>query len=58
MKSLFQDNKYVIVVDEGLMLGPEFLPYLAQTMPLLVTDPTLIAVSSWNPNGNIVLLSL
>ena len=46
----FPGSTYVIVIEEGLLLAPDFLSYMATVQPLLL-DSTLIGISAWNPNG-------
>ena len=47
--SVFQDH--FIVVEEELLLAPDFLSFLAQCFSAFNSDPTLLAVSAWNFNG-------
>uniref|UniRef100_A0A0A9WLM6 Alpha-1,3-mannosyl-glycoprotein 2-beta-N-acetylglucosaminyltransferase n=1 Tax=Lygus hesperus TaxID=30085 RepID=A0A0A9WLM6_LYGHE len=44
-------KKYVIVIEEGLILAPDYLFYLAQMAPVIEKDDTILAVSAWNPYG-------
>ncbi|KAG7161330.1 O-linked-mannose beta-1-2-N-acetylglucosaminyltransferase 1-like 22 [Homarus americanus] len=48
--ALFPGSSYVTVLEEGLLLAPDFMAYTASVLPLLY-DPTILAVSAWNPNG-------
>ncbi|XP_071523625.1 protein O-linked-mannose beta-1,2-N-acetylglucosaminyltransferase 1-like isoform X1 [Panulirus ornatus] len=48
--ALFPGSSYVTVLEEGLLLAPDFLAFSASVLPLL-HDPTIIAVSAWNANG-------
>lgn len=41
----------LVVVEEGVILGPDFLSYLAQLLPLLDLDSTISTISAWNDNG-------
>ncbi|XP_075219830.1 protein O-linked-mannose beta-1,2-N-acetylglucosaminyltransferase 1-like isoform X2 [Lycorma delicatula] len=50
-KEQFPNKKYFIVIDEGLILSPDFLYYMAQMVPLLENDESLLGISAWNPNG-------
>lgn len=54
---LFPGSSYVTVLEEGLLLAPDFLAYSASVLPLL-HDPTIIAVSAWNANGMFMNQSL
>lgn len=44
-------KKYVIVIEEGLMLSPDYLFYLSQMAPVLEKDNTVLGISAWNPYG-------
>ncbi|KAK8720951.1 hypothetical protein OTU49_013005 [Cherax quadricarinatus] len=47
---LFPGSSYVTVIEEGLLLAPDFMAYSASILPVL-HDPTVIAISAWNANG-------
>ncbi|KAL8595251.1 hypothetical protein ACOMHN_043403 [Nucella lapillus] len=49
--NLFPKAEHFIVVEEELLLAPDFLSFLAQCFSTLNSDPTLLAVSAWNYNG-------
>lgn len=48
---IFPKATHFIVVEEELLLAPDFLSFLAQCFSTLNSDPTLLAVSAWNFNG-------
>ncbi|XP_052214269.1 protein O-linked-mannose beta-1,2-N-acetylglucosaminyltransferase 1-like isoform X1 [Dreissena polymorpha] len=48
---MFPNAKYMIVLDEELMLSPDFLSFLAQCTHVLDKDDSLIGVSAFNFNG-------
>ncbi|XP_076066967.1 protein O-linked-mannose beta-1,2-N-acetylglucosaminyltransferase 1-like isoform X2 [Oratosquilla oratoria] len=48
--ALHPGSLYVTILEEGLLLAPDFLTYTAMLLPLL-NDPTVLAISAWNPNG-------
>lgn len=48
---LFPDAKHFIILEEGVMLSPDFMSYLGQLLPLLDKDPSIISISAWNDNG-------
>lgn len=50
--ALFPGSLYVTVLEEGLLLSPDFLAYSATVLPLL-HDPTILAISAWNANGKL-----
>ncbi|XP_064605154.1 protein O-linked-mannose beta-1,2-N-acetylglucosaminyltransferase 1-like [Liolophura sinensis] len=49
--SQFHDKNYIIVLEEEILLGPDFLLFMAQCKEALDKDESLLAVSAWNPNG-------
>lgn len=58
VKEWFPLKKNVIVVEEGLILSPDFLYYMAQLLPVLENDDSILAISAWNPNGILILFNL
>ncbi|XP_052781586.1 protein O-linked-mannose beta-1,2-N-acetylglucosaminyltransferase 1-like isoform X2 [Mya arenaria] len=48
---MFTKHKYLIVLEEELMLSPDFLYFLAQCTPALDQDDSLLGVSAFNYNG-------
>lgn len=50
VETMFPGTVYVMIIEEGLLLAPDCLSYTAALLPLL-HDPTVLAVSAWNPNG-------
>ncbi|XP_014285919.1 protein O-linked-mannose beta-1,2-N-acetylglucosaminyltransferase 1 [Halyomorpha halys] len=47
----FPLKKYAIVIEEGLILSPDFLFYHGQFIHILEKDNSIIGVSAWNPYG-------
>ncbi|XP_076067716.1 protein O-linked-mannose beta-1,2-N-acetylglucosaminyltransferase 1-like [Oratosquilla oratoria] len=48
---LFQNkSEYITILEEGLLLAPDFLIYTSTMLPLL-DDSSVMAISAWNPNG-------
>ncbi|KAK6175496.1 hypothetical protein SNE40_013951 [Patella caerulea] len=45
------DVEYLIVLEEELILAPDFLNFMAQCVEILNADETLLGVSAWNFNG-------
>lgn len=41
----------VIILEDGMEIAPDFFNYFEATASLLDTDKTLLAISSWNDNG-------
>ncbi|KAK4319892.1 hypothetical protein Pmani_009198 [Petrolisthes manimaculis] len=50
VETMFPGTVYVMMIEEGLLLAPDCLSYTAALLPLL-HDPTVLAISAWNPNG-------
>nr|XP_037281969.1 protein O-linked-mannose beta-1,2-N-acetylglucosaminyltransferase 1-like isoform X1 [Rhipicephalus microplus] len=50
-KRLFPDAVHFVVIEEGVLLGPDFLAYIGQLLPLLEMDSTISSISAWNDNG-------
>jgi beta-1,2-N-acetylglucosaminyltransferase len=48
---LYPNAKYVIVLEEDLIVSPDFLSYFHYLLPLLQADKTLLTISAWNDNG-------
>ncbi|XP_073998522.1 protein O-linked-mannose beta-1,2-N-acetylglucosaminyltransferase 1-like isoform X2 [Rhodnius prolixus] len=51
VKNNFSRKKYVMVLEEGLLLSPDYLFYMAQMASVMEMDDTILAVSAWNPHG-------
>lgn len=51
VRKKFPNKKNVIVLDEGLIVSPDFLFYMAQLVFLLEKDDSILAIAAWNPNG-------
>lgn len=47
---LKKDAKNVIVIEEELILSPDFLYFFSQLYEIFMNDPNLIAISAFNPN--------
>ena len=47
----FKHSKYFIVLEEELILAPDFLYFLAQLPPVLENDESLLGVSAFNYHG-------
>ncbi|KAJ1489324.1 GNT-I family-domain-containing protein [Baffinella frigidus] len=43
--------KHAILIEEDMVLSPDFLALFEATAPVLDADPSLYCVSSWNDNG-------
>jgi alpha-1,3-mannosyl-glycoprotein beta-1,2-N-acetylglucosaminyltransferase len=39
------------VLEEDLIVSPDFLSYFHYLLPLLQADKTLLTISAWNDNG-------
>ncbi|XP_064472966.1 protein O-linked-mannose beta-1,2-N-acetylglucosaminyltransferase 1-like isoform X2 [Ornithodoros turicata] len=47
----FPDSMYFVVIEDGVLLAPDFLMYLAPLVTLLDKDSTISSISAWNDNG-------
>jgi hypothetical protein len=43
--------KRVIILEEDLEIAPDFFSFFASVAPFVDTDPTVLAASAWNDNG-------
>lgn len=49
---LFPDSKAFILIDVNILLAPDFIPFMGQLLPFLLTNQSDIeAISAWNDNG-------
>ncbi|OWF45264.1 Protein O-linked-mannose beta-1,2-N-acetylglucosaminyltransferase 1 [Mizuhopecten yessoensis] len=48
---LIPEAKYLIVLEEEIVLAPDFLSFLGQSLVIVESDATLLGVSAWNYNG-------
>ncbi|XP_062520631.1 protein O-linked-mannose beta-1,2-N-acetylglucosaminyltransferase 1-like isoform X2 [Corticium candelabrum] len=48
---LYPRKEHVIVLEEDLIVAPDFLNYFHYLLPLLTTDKKLLTISAWNDNG-------
>ncbi|XP_041349879.1 protein O-linked-mannose beta-1,2-N-acetylglucosaminyltransferase 1-like [Gigantopelta aegis] len=55
IEDLHPDSEYVIVLEEELLLAPDFLHFMAQFLDVLNSDSSLLGVSAWNYNSYEVL---
>lgn len=51
LKILGRKERYVIVLNSGLILSPDFLSFMAQLVHIADTDTSVIGISAWNPHG-------
>lgn len=52
IKTLGRRERYVIVLNSGLILSPDFLYFMSQLVTIIDIDQSLIGISAWNVNGN------
>jgi hypothetical protein len=45
-----KDKDAVVIIEEDIIVSPDFLYYFAQLYDVFMNDDSLAAVSSWNPN--------
>ncbi|CAD5116276.1 DgyrCDS5183 [Dimorphilus gyrociliatus] len=48
---LYSSAKHVIILEEEVIVSPDFLLFHSQLLPILEKDHTLVGTNSWNPNG-------
>lgn len=48
---LERGHSHVVVLEDDMLVSPDFLSLFSETAPLLDSDPSLLCVSSWNDNG-------
>ncbi|CAF0720231.1 unnamed protein product [Brachionus calyciflorus] len=46
-----KQKENIIIIEEDLILSPDFLYFFTQMYDTFTKDPNLAAISSWNPNG-------
>ncbi|XP_052090612.1 protein O-linked-mannose beta-1,2-N-acetylglucosaminyltransferase 1-like isoform X1 [Mytilus californianus] len=47
----FDVKDHIIIIEEELILAPDFLSFMQQCLNVFDSDPTILAVSGWNYNG-------
>jgi beta-1,2-N-acetylglucosaminyltransferase len=48
---LYPTAEHVMVIEEDLLLAPDFMPFMAQCLGVVKSDPFLAGASAWNING-------
>ena len=48
---LRRKHSHVVVIEDDMLVSPDFFLLFRDTAPLLASDPTLFCVSSWHDNG-------
>lgn len=49
-------NENVIIIEEELILSPDFLYFFIQLYDTFTRDSNLAAISTWNPNGKMIII--
>ena len=44
-------HSHVVVIEDDMLVSPDFFILFRDTAPLLASDPTLFCISSWHDNG-------
>lgn len=52
------NHEYVIVVEDDLIIAPDFYMYFAATWPLLNFDPSIMCVSAYADNGKMGYINM
>eukprot|EP01080_Neovahlkampfia_damariscottae_P007254 gene7254-11572_t len=50
-RELYPQAEHVIIIEDDMILAPDFLLYFSQVAPYLHNDPTVYAASAYNDNG-------
>ena len=53
LDKLFLQHKHshVVIMEDDMVVSPDFITLFTETAPLMDSDPTIMCVSSWNDNG-------
>ncbi|CAH0776680.1 unnamed protein product [Bemisia tabaci] len=49
--NFYPQKKYIIIIESELILSPDFLFFMAQVLPVMEGDESIIGISAWNPYG-------
>lgn len=49
--AVFPSAEAVAVIEEDIILSPDWLYYLSQTLPVLLSDVSIDVIHTFNPNG-------
>ncbi|KAH9504776.1 hypothetical protein Btru_061938, partial [Bulinus truncatus] len=50
-KHAFPHAEHMIIIEEDLLLAPDFMPFMAHSLQIVVDDPSLAGAFAWNING-------
>uniref|UniRef100_A0A2C9KKR8 ILEI/PANDER domain-containing protein n=1 Tax=Biomphalaria glabrata TaxID=6526 RepID=A0A2C9KKR8_BIOGL len=50
-KRLFPNAEHIMVIEEDLLLAPDLIPFMAQSLQIVSDDPSLAGAFAWNING-------
>ncbi|BFZ08845.1 hypothetical protein BsWGS_11884 [Bradybaena similaris] len=50
-RTVFSTAQHMMIIEEDLLLAPDFMPFMAQCLGALKTDLSLAGASAWNING-------
>lgn len=48
---IYTDKEFVFIMEDDLVVSPDFFDYYNQLVPILRADKTLFSASAWNDNG-------
>ena len=54
LSAVFNDDHHydaVVIVEDDLLLSPDFYEYLLAVYPILLSDPSTFIISAWSDNG-------
>ena len=49
--AMHPDKEFVFIMEDDLIVSPDFFDYFNQLVPVLRSDKTLFSASAWNDNG-------
>ena len=49
--SMYPNSEFVFIMEDDLIVSPDFFDYFNQLVPVLRADKTLFSASAWNDNG-------
>ncbi|CAG5118879.1 unnamed protein product, partial [Candidula unifasciata] len=50
-RTVFPKAQHMIIIEEDLLLAPDFMSFMAQSLRAINNDPTLAGATAWNING-------
>ncbi len=54
IRTLSRKERYIIILNSGLILSPDFLYFMSQLVTIADIDRSILGISAWNINGIII----